>query len=59
MLFKDIPVLILMHYSKIGVKSYGLTNQIFALITSIIVAYRKKENIIVDYFIGVMLNKQI
>ena len=47
MLFKHILVLIIMHYSKIGVKSYGLTNQIFALITSIIVAYRKKENIIV------------
>jgi hypothetical protein len=42
-----------MYYSKIGVKSYGLTNQIFALITSIILAYRKKENIIVvDNFLN-------
>ena len=42
-----------MYYSKIGVKGHGLSNQIFGLITSIIIAYKRKENIIVvDNFLN-------
>ena len=42
-----------MQYSKISLNRAGLTNQIFALITSIILAYRKKETIIVlDNFLN-------
>ena len=36
-----------MYYSKIYSRSSGLTNQIFALITSIIIAIYKKESIVV------------
>jgi hypothetical protein len=42
-----------MYYSKIGVKGSGLANQIFSLITSIIIAYRQKKNtIVVDNFLN-------
>ena len=50
---RSLNLIIVMYYSKIGNKGSGLTNQIFALITSIIIAYRKKENIIVvDNFLN-------
>ena len=42
-----------MHYCKIGNDGAGLTNQIFALITSIIIAfYEKQKVIIVDNFLN-------
>jgi hypothetical protein len=42
-----------MHYSKIGNDGAGLTNQIFALITSIIIAFSEKQKvIIVDHFLN-------
>ena len=41
-----------MYYSKIYSRGSGLTNQIFALITSIIIAIYKRESIVVfDYFL--------
>jgi hypothetical protein len=42
-----------MYYSKIGERGAGFTNQIFALITSIINAYKKREKVIVvDNFLN-------
>ena len=42
-----------MYYSKIGVNGSGFTNQIFSLITSIIIAYINKEKVVVvDYFLN-------
>ena len=42
-----------MNYCKIGNDGAGLTNQIFALITSIIIAfYEKQKVIIVDNFLN-------
>ena len=42
-----------MHYCKIGNDGAGLTNQIFALITSIIITfYEKQKVIIVDHFLN-------
>jgi hypothetical protein len=41
-----------MYYSKIGEHGAGFTNQIFALITSIIIAYKKGEKVvIIDNFL--------
>jgi hypothetical protein len=40
-----------MYYSSIGVKGSGLTNQIFSLITSILIAYfNNNKVVVVDYF---------
>jgi hypothetical protein len=42
-----------MYYSKIGISGSGLTNQIFSLITSIIIAYDKGEKVVVvDNFLN-------
>jgi len=41
-----------MYYSKIGVAKFGLTNQIFSFINSIIIAYKNNEKVvIVDNFL--------
>lgn len=46
-----------MYYSKIGEKGAGFTNQIFALITSIINAYKKGEKVVVvDNFLNDISN---
>ena len=48
-----------MYYSKIGNNGAGFTNQIFALITSIINAYKKGEKVVVvGYFLN-DINKSI
>jgi len=42
-----------MYYSKIGIAGAGLSNQIFSLITSIIIAYRNNEKVvIIDNFLN-------
>ena len=42
-----------MYYSKISTSGTGFTNQIFALITSIINAYKEEEKVvIVDNFLN-------
>ena len=35
-----------MYYSQIGINSTGFTNQIFSLITSIMIAYKEKKKLL-------------
>ena len=42
-----------MFFSKIGIKSHGLTNQIFSFITSIIIAHKNNNKVVVvDKFLN-------